>query len=62
MAAHLNQPQAAKAIRQAEVCHATTAYTLQQMPKDSVLALEHQVMEEERQVHQAFAEAFRVAI
>ena len=35
---------------------------LQQVHKESVLALEHQVMEEERWAHQAFVEAFWAAI
>ena len=58
----LNEVQTAKAIRQAKVHGATTAYALQQAHKESVLALEHQRMEEERQAHQAFVEAFGVAI
>ena len=38
------------------------AYTLQQVHQESVLGLEHQTMTEERQVCQAFMEAFRAAM
>ena len=69
LAAHLNDAWAAEtikqpteAIKQAEVCHATTSYTLQQTLRDRVLALEHQIKAEESQNHQAFVEAFRVTI
>ena len=59
---HLNKVQTAEAIRQVKVHGATTAYALQQVHKESVLALECQVMEEERCACQAFMEAFRVAM
>ena len=69
LAAHLNDAwaaetikQATKAIKEAEACHATTAYTLQQTHRGRVLALEHQIKAEESQNHQAFVEAFRVVI
>ena len=60
--AHLNEIQATKTIKQAEMFHATTAYALQQAHKDSMLALEHQTKAEERPDHQTFVEAFGVAI
>ena len=69
LAACLNKAQASKAIKQAttaikwaEVCHTTTACTLQQAHRDSVLVLECQTKLEERQDCQAFMEAFRAAI
>ena len=61
-AAHLNEVQNAEAIRQARLHGETVAYNLQQAHKESVLVLEHQVTEEERQACQAFMGAFGVAI
>ena len=58
----MNEAQATEAIRQAKVHHATTAYTLQQAQRYSVLALECQAMEEERWVCHTITEAFRAAI
>ena len=60
--AHLNEIQTAKVIIQAMMHGPTTAYTLQQVHKETALALEYQEMEEERQAQQAFVEAFRVTI
>ena len=55
LVAYLNEAQAAEAIKQAteaikqaEVHHATTACTLQQAHRDSVLVLECQMKAEER--------------
>ena len=62
LAAHLNKVQTVEAIRQAKVYCTATVYTLQQVHKDSVIVLECQATAEERQAHQAFMEAFRVAI
>ena len=58
----LNDAQAAEAIKQAEVCHATTACALQQAHGDNVLALECEMKVKEGQDSQAFVEAFGVAI
>ena len=54
--------QATKAIKQADVHHVTTACTLQQAHRDSVLVLECQTKVEERWDCQAFMEAFQTAI
>ena len=62
VAAHLNKVQATEAIRQAKVHCTTTTYTFQQAHQESVLELECQMMAEERQVCQAFMEAFMVTI
>ena len=62
MMAPLNDVQATEVIKQADVCHATTACALQQAHRDSVLALEHQTVGEERWDCQAFMEAFKVTI
>ena len=62
LAAHLNEAQATEAIKQAEVCHTTTACALQWAHRESVLVLEHQTKVEERWDCQVFVEAFRVAI
>ena len=62
LAVHLNEVQTAEAIRQAKVHGTTVAYTLQKVHRESVLVLEHQVMEEERWPCQAFVEAFGVAM
>ena len=62
LVAHLNEAQATEAIRQAKVHCTITAYTLQQVHKDSIIAMECQAMAEERQAHQALMEAFGVAI
>ena len=62
LATHLNDAQATEAIKEAEVCHATTACVLQQAHRDSVLVLEHEEKVEEGQDHQAFVEAFGAAI
>ena len=62
LAAHLSEVQTAEAIKQAKVHGATVAYKLQQTHKESVLVLECQVTQEERQAHQAFVEAFGAAI
>ena len=69
MSAHLNEAQAVEAIKQAtdaikqaEVCDATTVCTLQKAHRDSVLVMEHQMKTEERWDCQAFMEAFGVAI
>ena len=61
LAACLNEVQNAKLIREAKVHCTTTAYTLQQVHKESVLVLEGQVGEE-GQVCQAFMGAFGAAI
>ena len=62
LTACLNDAQAAKAIKEAEVCHPTTACALQQAHRDSVLVLEHEAKVEEGRDCQAFVEAFRAAI
>ena len=54
--------QVTEAIQQAEMHHATTACALKQAHRDSVLDLEHQTNVEGMQDHQAFMEAFGVAI
>ena len=59
---HLNDTQAAKAIKEAEVHHANAACALQQTHGDSVLAFEHEARVEEGQDCQAFVEAFGVAM
>ena len=62
LAACLNDAQFAKAIKEAEVCHATTACApLQQAHGDSVLMLEHEAKVEEGWDCQAFVEAFGVS-
>ena len=58
----LNDAQAAEAIKQAVVHHATTDYVFQQAHRDRVLVLEHDAKAEEGWDHQAFMEAFGVAI
>ena len=58
----LNDTQASETIKEAEVCHATTACALQQAHGDSVLALESEVKAEEGWDCQAFVEAFGVAM
>ena len=45
--AHLSDAQYSKAIKEAEVCHATTACTLQQAHRDSTIAQESEVKAEE---------------
>ena len=70
---HLNEAQAIQAIKEAEVhhtaiikqanvCHATTACDLQQFHRESVLMLECQVRTEEGWDHQAFMEVSGVAL
>ena len=54
----LNDTQAAKAIKEAEVCHKNAACALQQAHQDNVLVLEHEAKVAEGQDHQAFREAF----
>ena len=58
----LNDAQATKAIREAEVCHKNTACALQQDHQDNVLALECEAKVTEEWDHQAFAEAFGAAM
>ena len=58
----LNDAQVAKAIKEAKVCHATTACALQQANRDNVLALECEAKVEEGQDCHTFVEAFRVAM
>ena len=48
--------------QRSKVCHATTAFVIQQTHRESVLALEHEARAEEGRDHQAFVEAFGVAI
>ena len=62
LAACLNEAQATKAIKEAEMHHTMTACALQQANRDSVLTLECQMKAEERQDCQAFMEAFGMAI
>ena len=62
LAVCLNKVQTAEAIRQAKLHGTTMAYTLQKAHQESVLALEHQAVEEERWAHQAFMETFGVAM
>ena len=58
----LNNAQYAEAIKEAEVCCATTACALQQPHKDSVLMVECKAKVEEGWDCQAFMEAFVVAM
>ena len=62
LVAYLNDAQAAKAIKEADAHLTTIACALQQAHRDSVLVLEHEVKVDEGWDHQAFVEAFRVAI
>ena len=69
LASHLNGAEAAKAIKQAieaikqsKVHHAPLTCVVQQLHRDSVLVLEHQMKAEERSDHQALMEAFGAAI
>ena len=54
---HLNEVQAIEAIKEAEVCHTTTACILQQIHRENMLKLEHEVKAEERWDCQVFMEA-----
>ena len=58
----LNEAQFTKAIKEAEVHHATTAIALQQTHMDSVLVLECVAKATEVQECQAFLKAFGVAM
>ena len=60
--AHLNDAQFTEAIKEAEVCHATTATALQQAHMNSVLTLECEAKVEVGLECQAFVEAYEVAI
>ena len=62
LAVCLNDAQAAEAIKEAKVCHATTACALQQAHRDSVLVLKCKVKAEEGQNCQAFMKACGAAI
>ena len=62
LVACLNDAQFAEAIKEAEVCHASTVCTLQQAHRDSVLMLECEVKAEEGQNFQTFMEAFGVVM
>ena len=62
LAVHLNKAQTTEAIRQTRLHSATMAYTVQKVHQKSVLALEHQAMEEERWACQIFVEAFRAVM
>ena len=62
LAVCLSEVQTTTAIRQAKVHGTTTAYTLPKVHQESVLVLECQATEDEKWAHQAFVEAFRVAM
>ena len=62
LAVHLNDAQATKAIKEAEMHHTTAACTLQQAHRDSVLVLECEAKVEEVQDCHAFMEAFGAAV
>ena len=49
-------------ITEAKVCHTTNSYVLQQTHRESLLALECEVIAEEGQDHQAFVEASTAAL
>ena len=58
----LNDAEAAKAIRKAEVHCKNATCALQQAHRDSVLVLEYETKVAEEQNCQAFTEAFRAAM
>ena len=57
LASCLNDVQAAKAIKEAEMCHTNAACALQQAHRDNVLALEDEGKAEEGLDHHTFMEA-----
>ena len=62
LTAHLNDVQAAEAIREVKVHHKNAACTIQQTHWDNMLALECEAKVTEEWGHQTFTEAFGVAV